>query len=280
MKLCAFADEASNELHGQIDALKRNGFSLLEIRGVDGDNIKDISISKAKEIRKILDSEGISVFSIGSPIGKYPISDDFSAHLDEFCHVTELAEILGATRIRMFSFFPEKGTEPERTKYEAFKRLYRITQNTPSGLILCHENEKEIFGESDTACLEIHKEFSKIRAVFDPANFVQCGVDTEKAWSVLAPYVEYVHVKDARRDGTVTLAGDGEGKVETILKNYISIGGEVVTLEPHLKKFIGLDRLENGSSIKQEDFYKNCDEAFDTAANRLKSILESIERKD
>ena len=34
MKLCAFADEASEKLGGQIDALRRNGISLLEIRGV------------------------------------------------------------------------------------------------------------------------------------------------------------------------------------------------------------------------------------------------------
>ena len=43
MRLCAFADEASVSLDGQIEALKRNNISLLEIRGVDGENIKEIS---------------------------------------------------------------------------------------------------------------------------------------------------------------------------------------------------------------------------------------------
>ena len=53
MKLCAFADEASVDLQGQIEALKRNKISLLEIRGVDGQNIKEISYDKIKEIANL-----------------------------------------------------------------------------------------------------------------------------------------------------------------------------------------------------------------------------------
>ena len=58
-QLCAFADESSTEFQGQIDALKRNGMSLLEIRGVDGENIKDVTPDKARELRKMLDAEGL-----------------------------------------------------------------------------------------------------------------------------------------------------------------------------------------------------------------------------
>ena len=41
VRLCAFADEASPWIEGQIAALKRNGISLLEIRGVDEKNISE-----------------------------------------------------------------------------------------------------------------------------------------------------------------------------------------------------------------------------------------------
>ena len=51
MRLCAFADEASNDLQGQIEALLRNNIGLLEIRGVDGENIKDISHAKIQKIK-------------------------------------------------------------------------------------------------------------------------------------------------------------------------------------------------------------------------------------
>lgn len=278
MKLCAFADEAAESLCGQISAMQKSGISLLEIRHINGENIKDISAAKAIEIRKTLDAEGISVWSVGSPIGKYPLGEDFAPHLDDFCRTAELAEILGASHMRIFSFFPEKGAEKEKTKEKSLSRLAKICEKAPANLMLCHENEKEIYGEDISACLSIHKSLPRIRAVFDPANFVQCGVDTEAAWEELAPYVEYMHIKDARADGTVVLAGDGDGKLPLLLRKYSDMGGDVVTLEPHLKKFIGLDKLENGKSIKTQSIYKTGGEAFDAAANRLKKLISDIEK--
>lgn len=273
MKLCAFADEAAASLHGQIDAMQKNGIKLLEIRHVDGENIADISAAKAREVRKTLDAYGISVWSVGSPIGKYPLSEDFAPHMDAFLHTSELAEILGAKNMRIFSFFTKPGADKAREKEEVFLRMRAICEKAPGKLTLCHENEKEIYGESIEACLSLHREFPRLRAVFDPANFVQCGEDTEKAFDLLAPYIEYLHVKDARTGGKVVLAGDGEGKIPLILQKYRAIGGEVVTLEPHLKAFIGLDKLENGKSLDSAGIYKTGGEAFDAASARLKNIL-------
>lgn len=275
MRLCAFADEASPLLSGQIAALQRNELSLLEIRGVDSQNVKDLTTEKAKEVRRLLDEAGISVWSIGSPIGKYPLAENFDPHFDAFKRVTELADILGASRIRMFSFYPEKGAAPEKTREEVLLRLRRMTEATPSGLVLCHENEKEIFGETAEACLELHRELPALRAVFDPANFVQCGVDTLKAWDLLAPYIDYMHIKDARLDGTVVPAGEGAGNVAELLRRYAAQGGEVLTLEPHLTDFVGLKDLENGEiSARVGGYsYKNNDEAFDAAVTALKGLL-------
>ena len=58
IKLCAFADEADPMLDGQIEALKANDISLLEIRGVDGKNISAVTPEEAKEIRNKLDANG------------------------------------------------------------------------------------------------------------------------------------------------------------------------------------------------------------------------------
>ena len=44
VNIFAFADEASGQIDGQIAAMRRNGLQGLEIRGVDGQNISDISI--------------------------------------------------------------------------------------------------------------------------------------------------------------------------------------------------------------------------------------------
>ncbi len=269
MRLCAFADEASNDLEGQIKALKRNGIDLLEIRGVDGENIKEISYDKIKEIKKRLDSENIAVWSIGSPVGKYKLSDDFDKQLDEIKRLSEYAEILGSTRIRMFSFF-------SKDKNEVFSRLEKFCQAVPKNITMCHENEKEIFGDDIQGCLEIHKQFDRIKMVFDPANFVQCEVDTKEAWEKLNKYVNYMHIKDALSDKRVVRAGYGIGNIEYLVSEYAKNGGEVLTLEPHLMEFCGLKGLENGQSVKGLVAYKDTNEAFDAGVMALKAILDKL----
>lgn len=278
IKLCAFADEASARISGQIAALKRNGLEYLEIRGVDGENVSKISAEKAKEVRKMLDAEGLAVWSVGSPIGKHHMERDFAPHLEDHKRVIELSYILGADRIRMFSFYPIPGENADTTEKRAFGHIDALCGITPADRILCHENEKHIFGETVENCLKIHKAFPRIRAVFDPANFVQCGVDTLEAWKILEDYVEYLHIKDALADGTVVPAGLGIGNVPQIIKQYLARGGEVMTLEPHLHSFVGLSGLEDGRSVKASDIkYKDNDESFDAAARALKEILEKYE---
>lgn len=266
MRLSAFADEASVDLQGQIDALKRNDIELLEIRGVDGENIKDISPSKISKIATELDKNGIKVWSIGSPCGKDSLDGDFNKILDSFKRVCESAQALGASRIRLFSFYCEN-------EAKALKGLEEFCKVAPKGLVLCHENEKGIFGYNIENCVKIHKALPDIKAVFDPANFVQCDVDTKEAWSALSPYVDYMHIKDALADKRVVRAGYGIGNVEYLVNEYAKMGGEVLTLEPHLMEFHGLAELENGESVAKIPTYKTNDEAFDAGTNALKEIL-------
>ncbi len=81
IKIYAFADEASPNIDEQIAALKRNGLQGLEIRNVDGVNVSDITIGKAKEVKRKLQANGLITWSVGSPIGKIDIEkDDFKAH--------------------------------------------------------------------------------------------------------------------------------------------------------------------------------------------------------
>lgn len=277
MKFCAFADEASPAVVGQIEAMKRNGISLLEIRGVDGTNISKITLDKAKEVRRMLDDAGLAVWSMGSPIGKISLADDFAPHLDDFKRILEYADVLGASKVRLFSFYPVAGESDAVTLEKVLERLNAFCEITPNSVTLCHENEKKIYGETAERCLAIHKALPRLRAVFDPANFVQCGVDTLKAWDLLCDYVDYLHIKDAMADGAVVPAGRGIGNVSEIVRRYLAQGGEVMTLEPHLTKFVGLDKLENGESLKSGlSVYKDNDEAFDAAVNALRTITDSI----
>jgi hypothetical protein len=52
IRLCAFSDEAGSSLKEQIDALKRNNISLMELRSIDKKNVADFTIEEAKNIKK------------------------------------------------------------------------------------------------------------------------------------------------------------------------------------------------------------------------------------
>lgn len=269
-RLAAFADEAGSSIAEQISAMKENDVEYLEIRGMNGENIADLTNEKARDIRRQLEDSGISVWSLGSPYGKIGINEDFSSHLDKFKHGLELANILGAKHIRLFSFYIPQG-EAEKYKDEVMSRLDKfVSAAKGSRITLCHENEKDIYGDIALRCEEIHKEFPELKAVFDPANFIQCGQDTKAAWEMLSPYVEYMHIKDARSDGTVVPAGKGEGNIEFLLSQY---KGEILTIEPHLAVFEGFDDLEAGEKTSMEKYcYPSSRAAFDAAVNALKDL--------
>lgn len=277
LRIYAFADEADSTLEGQIAAMKRNGLAGLEIRGVDNENVSDISIDKAKEIRARLEAEGLSTWSIGSPIGKIHIeTDDFEEHKEKLKRTLEIAKVLGAENLRLFSFYMPEGKDPTIYKNEVIDRLGALaTLAVGSGVILCHENEKGIYGDNAARCLDILEAVPLIRAVFDPANFVQCGQDTLEAWELLNPYVKYLHIKDAAADGNIVPAGEGAGNIPHILNEYRLQGGLAVTLEPHLAEFSGLGALEREGEKSQVggQQFANLNEAFDSGVAALKLLL-------
>lgn len=273
IKLCAFADEADASIDLQIEALKRNSIPYLEIRNVDGVNISKITFKKAKEVKSKLDANGLAVWSLGSPYGKIKVADDFAPHLDSFKYGLELSHELGAKCIRLFSFY--EATAPSARDIVMERLSAFIEAAKGSGIILCHENEKGIYGDIASRCLDIHKTLPELKCVFDPANFIQSGQDTKEAWELLKNYVYYMHIKDAMLDGKVVPAGKGAGNLPFLVSEYSNQGGGVMTLEPHLKIFDGLAALEESDEKTDiDDFtYPDNNAAFDVAANAIKEIV-------
>lgn len=277
MRIYAFADEASPIIDNQIVAMKRNGLQGLEIRGVDGQSIAVITLDKAREVRAKMDAAGLQVWTIGSPIGKVRIDEDnLEQELDRLRHAIEVAKILGAENIRLFSFFIPKGEDPYMYKEEVLRRMKAFADVAEgSGIDLCHENEKGIYGENWERCLEILQAEPRLKGIFDPANFVQCNVDTLQAWDMLKGYIKYMHIKDALADGYVVPAGAGIGNVPQIVEAFMAQGGDAVTIEPHLTVFKGLADLEQQDNASQvgKVTYPNSDAAFDAACNAFKELI-------
>ena len=275
-RFAAFADEADKTLSGQIRAMKENGIDLLEIRGVDGRNVADLTEAEAKDVKNRLDEAGIAVWSIGSPMGKIEMTADFAPHLEQFRRLLSLADILETKRMRIFSFYHTDLPITETLRDGVLERLSRFIEEAKgSGMLLCHENEKGIYGDVATRCAEIHRALPELRAVFDPANFAQCDEKILPAWDLLAPYNEYLHVKDVAEDGTVVPAGKGACQMAELIRRYLANGGTVMTLEPHLSAFVGLSALEQPGEKTNVATYRYASgrEAFDAAVAALRQLL-------
>lgn len=280
----AFCDESGeNTIEGQIKACKSNNITHMELRGFGEElSINNLSTEQAEEMKKVIDKESMAVSSIGSGYGKIEITDDFEPHFKAFKNTVEVAKILGAKYIRMFSFYFTKGESYEEYRNEVIKRVKAMADYaTEHGLICCHENEKGIYGDTAERCLDLLESCGEnLRAVFDPANFIQCGVDTVKAYDLLEKHVEYFHIKDAiYKDGSVVPAGTGEGRVLEIITRAAKQNREIVlSLEPHLQVFEGLGTLESGTFESNRTMPKNAypshEASFKAAADAMHSLAE------
>lgn len=275
--LSAFADESAESLKGQIAALLRNGISHIEVRNVDKKCIIDYSPGELKEIRKSFDDNGIWVSAIGSPIGKIKITDPFAPHLEAFRRALEVANLLGTKRIRMFSFYIPEGEEPFKYQDEVFERIKKLLDEADkAGIWCCHENEKAIFGDISERVQLLHRQFGeRLRGIFDPANYIQCGEKPAEIIDALLPTVDYMHIKDADfADGSVVPAGKGDGELPLLLQKLYQKGsGRILSVEPHLTVFGGLKSLQNEPLLNRYTFASG-EEAFDAAVGALKKILE------
>ena len=275
--LSAFADEYSPNFDEQLEGLKKNGVGFMEIRGVDGKNISDLTEDEMKAVREKLDKAGIGISSIGSPIGKIKISDPFEPHLDKLRNCIRAAKILGTKNIRIFSFYMPEGVTREEARPEVMKRLAAMLEIAKAeGITLCHENEKGIYGDSPETCLDIQKEFGgEIKLIFDPANFIECGCEPyPHGFELLSDRIYYMHIKDADENHKIAPAGKGIGRIPDIIKELDKREGKLfLTVEPHLRVFKGLEALETDEKTKMPNTYATSYEAFGAAVDAIKAII-------
>ena len=279
-KMSGFSDEISEQVEEQFSVLNKLDIEYFEARGIGEKNISALSDDEVIGLKAKMNEYGIKVSSIGSPIGKIKLEDDFYSHFELFKRVVKTAKMLEAKYIRIFSFYHDSKTdwtEQERKKVLTYLGEM-IEYAKEQDVILLHENEKDVYGDTIERCVDLMQELygSHFKAVFDPANFVQCGQDTKKAYQMLKQYIAYMHIKDARSvDDKVVPAGTGDGNVEYILNELFKDGyNGFVSLEPHLGNFKGLKDLELDN--KMEDLPQGGEGTFTLAYQALCEILRKM----
>ncbi|HEX7660673.1 MAG TPA: sugar phosphate isomerase/epimerase family protein [Pseudonocardiaceae bacterium] len=238
--LSGFADEISPDPAEQSRVLCDLGVNFLEFRSAWGTNVLDLDDEELDRAAKILAGNGLRISSVGSPIGKIGIHDDFDDHLGRFDRALRVADVLGAPYIRIFSFWMPEDDDPGIHRDEVLRRISELVRRAAGhDVILVHENEKRIYGDIPERCKDIVESIGSpmLRLVWDPANFVQCGVRPfTRGYQQLRSYVEYLHIKDAMMaTGAVVPAGAGDGELVPTIRALRADGFDgFLSLEPHL----------------------------------------------
>jgi len=242
--LSAFGDEIVVDFESQLQCLRELNVGWLDLRAAWGVGVLHLDDDRVARVHHLYHTYGIRIACIGSPVGKSPITDPLEVELANLERIFRIAERVGTRLIRVFSFYPPRGT-PE-AGYDAClagsaSRLRRMVELAKrDGFRLVLENEKGIVGDTVARCHALMTAVgpADLGFAWDTANFVQVGEArlVERGWPLLGPYIEHVHVKDAfLADGHVCVAGAGEGQVRELLaalrdRRYQGF----LSLEPHL----------------------------------------------
>ncbi len=273
--LSAFADEIDPDPQTQIALLKRCGLRHLELRSVHGTNILDLTDAQVRDLKALLDREGIALSAVGSPIGKVPIDEPFGLHLQRFQRALEMCRVFGTPNLRIFSYYPGRSGDWEQWRGEVMYRMIaKARLAKEAGVRLLHENEHRIYGDDPRRVQDLMETVQRdvgpeaFGAVYDPANYVVCGFDPWQAWQMTKAWTVHFHIKDWKAgDRHGVPAGAGHGRIaevmaEAVKQNYNGFA----TLEPHL---LGGDAKGGTTGT----------ELFPRAVDALKKILDQVGAK-
>lgn len=238
--LSGFGDEIDPDPAVQAAVLLALGASHIEVRSAWGTNVSELEPPQVATLKEILDEKGLKVSAVASPIGKVDVSLPVEHELDRLRQIISVAKGLDTEYIRIFSFFRAEDRSAEDIRDDVMVRMGALAAlAAESGVVLLHENEKGIYGDTPARVLDIMTTVDSpaLRIAWDNANFVQVGVKPyTEGYAMLRPYLEYFQVKDAlAATGEVVPSGEGDGELDATIAALKADGfSGFASLEPHL----------------------------------------------
>lgn len=238
--LSGFGDEIDPDPVVQAAVLLALGASHIEVRSAWGTNVSELEPQQVATLKDILDEKGFKVSAVASPIGKVDVSLPVEHELQRLRQIISVAKGLDTKYIRIFSFYRADGRCAEDIRDDVMARMGALAALADeSGVVLLHENEKGIYGDTPERVLDIMTTVDSpaLRIAWDNANFVQVGVKPyTDGYAMLRPYLEYFQVKDAlSTTGEVVPSGEGDGELDATIAALKADGFKgFASLEPHL----------------------------------------------
>lgn len=238
--LSGFGDEIADDPAVQLAVLQAVGARFVEFRAAWGVNVVELGAGRLREVRRMLDEQGMGVSAIASPVGKVDVARGVADEVERLNRAFEAAEILGTRYVRVFSFYRGEGLGAPAVRDAVLANVTTLVRHAEgAGFVLLHENERGIYGDTPARVLDLMESVSSpaLRVTWDPANFVQVGVRPfTEGYAALKDYVEYLQIKDAvLGSGEIRPAGEGDGEIaETVAALREDGYRGFVSLEPHL----------------------------------------------
>jgi sugar phosphate isomerase/epimerase len=239
--LSGFADECANQKTAveQLAVFAALGLRYYSLRFVDlGSGVKNVMKLTDDEIvhlRSLHHDYGLSVATIGSPIGKVKLVDredgthnsfiPFEKYLDQDVRrAIDLAHRFETKLLRGFSFYPPKGDDPAEHMNQTIDQISRIAERChDAGVVYGLEIEANLMGSTGSALAYLAEKVASpaMVTIFDGGNLACQNMGPEKCLSELRKMIAsvgWMHVKDYRIDPSLQWAGYVD---EERLKNFV-----------------------------------------------------------
>lgn len=204
MKLGVITDEVTQDINKAVKFAKRHQLNGVELRSIEDMNIDEIPVQRIKEIKKVIEDEGLEVCGISSSFFKCSIDSksEYKENIEKLKRVIERAHILKCNKIRGFAFFKSG---------ELKDRMKEIVLNYAEPIEIIEREKVKLLLESDPSVFTTNlRTLSKllstinhplVKAIYDPGNDIydpECEKPFPDGFNYIKQYIEHVHVKDAR----------------------------------------------------------------------------------
>jgi sugar phosphate isomerase/epimerase len=224
--LTGFADEAANDktVDQQFSAFAALGLQYYTIRFIDcGSGVKNVMALTKAEVKQIKTKQaeyGLTVSSLGSPIGKVKLVDvddgsqnkyvPFKEYLKKDVRkACELANAFETRLVRGFSFYHPRGEDPQPYLAQVIDQLGEIAEVCDKhGLTFGLEIEANLVGQSGQILREIHRKVNHpaMLLIFDAGNIVTQGCAAQEVfeqYEAMKKGMGWLHIKDYRHPSAV-----------------------------------------------------------------------------
>lgn len=257
MELAVITDEISMDFERALDVMLEYGVKSAELRSLWGTNICDLDEDGVRRAKAALDSRGMTVCSIASPLYKCDLYEAESDAVGRTHQAKErglsdqipllekcfhLCSVFDTNIIRIFAFW-KRGKLTDNIEADIIRELEEPSVRAEkAGVILGLENEHACYlGTGEEIARVISAVNSPaLKAVWDPGNaFCAGGIPYPNGYEAVKDQIVHIHLKDAvREDGKISFVriGDGDIDYEGQFRALKSDGYDgYLSLETHFK---------------------------------------------